>query len=685
MSLVSVIIPTFKGAGRIERALDSVRAQTVPTETVCIVNGPDDGTLALLRKYQRSFPGFRLKIIRFHGSGAGAARNLGLDAATGQWVTMLDDDDALDPEFLDVALKQAGTNDASVICMPIIDVRENDGTAVESTLSARLKALAGKRVSAVQAPWLMGYNAAKLISRDVLSGIRYRPALNSGEDVVFFAEAVLTQDSPVDFLVVRDDLGGNYAYLRTLRPGSRSRQQGTFSFNVEERFDVIGALSKLTVRESVESARTSLIRSQLSFTKDYLESNTNQFSNAREAGIRRGLSPQVWAEFNKDVDVDTLVVSYCFPPFNDPSGVVAAKRIIEEGKVVDCVSADMSAVRSVDTSLVNAVGPFVRKHWMLDGPPSFGDWTAISDFAVRARRITRKEKQYDRLYTRAMWPASHVAGALIRLSNPSIQWVAEFSDPMRFDAEGNERKGPISVNRTSRQLEKAIRKSGLSSLDLRTHFELTEAATAVLASSLILTNQNQLLAMMEGYPSDWRHMIEAKAEVRSHPTLPREYYSFGAAKFTVPREKINVGYFGSFYPNRGLGPVLERASTLPAKIRDRLQFNLFTHEPDKAAERINSEYPEVFVECRGYLGYLDFLSSLEVLDTLLVVDAQVGDGRINPFLPSKYADYAGSETPIWAVVEGGSPLEDMPVARRSYLDDPISIDAVLTDLTSWKE
>lgn len=684
MSLVSVIIPTYKGAERIERTLDSVRAQTVSTETVCIVNGPDDGTLALLRKYQRSFPEFNLKIIRFHGSGAGAARNLGLDVATGQWVTMLDDDDALDPDFLDVALKQASANDASVICMPIIDVREDGGTEVESTLSARLKALAGKRVSAVQAPWLMGYNAAKLISRDVLSGTRYRPDLNSGEDVVFFAEAVLTQDSPVDFLVVRDDLGGNYAYLRTLRPGSRSRQQGTFSFNVEERFDVIGALSNLKVRESVESARTSLIRSQLSFTKNYLQSNANQFSNAREAGIRRGLSPQVWAEFNKDVNVDTLVVSYCFPPFNDPSGVVAAKRIIVEGEVVDCVSADMSAVRSIDTSLVNAVGPFIRKHWMLDGPPSFSDWTAISDFAVRARRITRKGKHYDRLYTRAMWPASHVAGALIRLSNPSIQWVAEFSDPMRFDAEGNTRKGPISANRTSRQLEKAARESGLSTLDLRTHFELTEAATALLASSLVFTNQNQLDVMLGGYPADWRRLIESKAEIRFQPTLPRGYYSMGV-EFSPATNRVNIGYFGSFYPNRGLGPVLQRASRLPPKLREKLQFTLFTHEPGKAAECINSEYPGVIVECRGYLGYLDFLSSLEALDALLVVDAQVGDGRINPFLPSKYADYAGSETPIWAVVEGGSPLEDMPVELRSYLDDPISIDAVLTELTSWKE
>ena len=178
MSLVSVIIPTYKGAERIERTLGSVRAQTVSTETICIVNGPDDGTLALLQNYQRSFPEFNLKIIRFHGSGAGAARNLGLDVATGQWVTMLDDDDALAPDFLAVALKTARENDASVICMPIIDVREEDRTSVESTLSARLKALAGKRVSAVQAPWLMGYNAAKLISRDVLSEIRYRPALN---------------------------------------------------------------------------------------------------------------------------------------------------------------------------------------------------------------------------------------------------------------------------------------------------------------------------------------------------------------------------------------------------------------------------------------------------------------------------------------------------------------------------
>lgn len=156
-------------------------------------------------------------------------------------------------------------------------------------------------------------------------------------------------------------------------------------------------------------------------------------------------------------------------------------------------------------------------------------------------------------------------------------------------------------------------------------------------------------------------------------------------EFLPATDRVNIGYFGSFYPNRGLGPVLQRASRLPTNLREKLQFTLFTLKPSAAAEAIGMEFPELDVECRGYLDYLDFLSALDALDVLLVVDAQVSAGRINPFLPSKYADYSGSETPIWAVVDDGSPLEGMPTAMRSHLNDSGSIDSVLTDLTSWKE
>jgi len=70
------------------------------------------------------------------------------------------------------------------------------------------------------------------------------------------------------------------------------------------------------------------------------------------------------------------------------------------------------------------------------------------------------------------------------------------------------------------------------------------------------------------------------------------------------------------------------------------------------------------------LEFLDFLSSLEDYDVLIVNDAYTADYfPINPYRPSKISDYQGSKTPVWAVVEPGSSLSSVPVSYQSNLHD----------------
>ena len=42
---------------------------------------------------------------------------------------------------------------------------------------------------------------------------------------------------------------------------------------------------------------------------------------------------------------------------------------------------------------------------------------------------------------------------------------------------------------------------------------------------------------------------------------------------------------------------------------------------------------------------------------------------MNPYLPSKWSDYAGAGVDVWAVVEPGSILSTMPTAYRSVVGD----------------
>ncbi len=92
--LISVIIPTYNRADTIERAVDSVLAQTWPDiETIVVDDGSKDQTLKVLEKY-----GDKIRVIAQKNQGPSAARNNGIRAARGEVISFLDSDDSWLPE-----------------------------------------------------------------------------------------------------------------------------------------------------------------------------------------------------------------------------------------------------------------------------------------------------------------------------------------------------------------------------------------------------------------------------------------------------------------------------------------------------------------------------------------------------------------------------------------------------------
>lgn len=99
MSSVSVIIPTYNAALLIERTLRSVTAQngSHDIEIIIIDDASTDNTLDVIEKL--AIPS--LKILNQNSNcGPAAARNRGLDAATGEFMAFLDGDDYWEPDFL---------------------------------------------------------------------------------------------------------------------------------------------------------------------------------------------------------------------------------------------------------------------------------------------------------------------------------------------------------------------------------------------------------------------------------------------------------------------------------------------------------------------------------------------------------------------------------------------------------
>ena len=94
---VSVIIPTLNRINTLQRAIDSVIAQSFKSvEIIVIDNGSSDGSVNMLKKYYPT-----VKLIHEHKSGVSASRNKGIMYAKNTWIAFLDSDDAWDQKKLE--------------------------------------------------------------------------------------------------------------------------------------------------------------------------------------------------------------------------------------------------------------------------------------------------------------------------------------------------------------------------------------------------------------------------------------------------------------------------------------------------------------------------------------------------------------------------------------------------------
>ncbi|QWT17568.1 glycosyltransferase [Collinsella sp. zg1085] len=107
---ISILIPIYNVERYLEQCLDSILAQSYGDyEAICINDGSTDGSRAIVQRYLDA--DIRFRVIDKENSGYGASMNLGLAAARGEFVTILEADDFYEPDALavlcDLAVREA--------------------------------------------------------------------------------------------------------------------------------------------------------------------------------------------------------------------------------------------------------------------------------------------------------------------------------------------------------------------------------------------------------------------------------------------------------------------------------------------------------------------------------------------------------------------------------------------------
>ena len=99
MPEVSIITPSYNASEFLEETIQAVFNQTFEDwEWLITDDQSQDDSVKIIQKYQD--PRVKLTIAEKNG-GAGQARNLSLEKATGRFITFLDSDDYWEPEFLE--------------------------------------------------------------------------------------------------------------------------------------------------------------------------------------------------------------------------------------------------------------------------------------------------------------------------------------------------------------------------------------------------------------------------------------------------------------------------------------------------------------------------------------------------------------------------------------------------------
>lgn len=112
---ISIIMAAYNAEAHIAPALDSLARQTFDDwELIVVDDGSTDATCSIIRA--RIEGDARIRCIRLEVNGGPAvARNAGLDAARGEWVTVLDSDDHFEPNRLEVLLDHATREGLDVV------------------------------------------------------------------------------------------------------------------------------------------------------------------------------------------------------------------------------------------------------------------------------------------------------------------------------------------------------------------------------------------------------------------------------------------------------------------------------------------------------------------------------------------------------------------------------------------
>ncbi|MEZ7620351.1 glycosyltransferase family 2 protein [Streptococcus sp. 27098_8_23] len=188
---ISVIVPVYNVEAYLERCVESILQQTYAHfELILINDGSTDSSGQICDQLASQYE--NIKVYHIENAGVSNARNMGIQLATGSWVTFIDSDDFVTQDYLaTLASAVEGVNVGFVIA-PLHHIKNgivtdlpshSEKTELWSTEETMKELLMTTRTSF--------FPVAKLFKRDLLADEKFNTNYHLAEDALFLTELLL--------------------------------------------------------------------------------------------------------------------------------------------------------------------------------------------------------------------------------------------------------------------------------------------------------------------------------------------------------------------------------------------------------------------------------------------------------------------------------------------------------------
>ena len=125
LETISIIIPIYNVESYLRKCLDSIIEQSFPYFELLLINdGSTDASTQICQEYVEKDD--RIRYFEKENGGVSSARNFGIKHSRGEYITFIDSDDWIEPNYLEILYKTIKEQEADIVVTNYYTFREED-------------------------------------------------------------------------------------------------------------------------------------------------------------------------------------------------------------------------------------------------------------------------------------------------------------------------------------------------------------------------------------------------------------------------------------------------------------------------------------------------------------------------------------------------------------------------------